>query len=149
MAVGARIGCGMSIDGASPLGKADVGGRVVRRRRATRSAALLVWLSAVLGLCPGVASAVTVFAPAPSPMTGDQPQSVAIGDFNGDGIRDLAVANSSGNVTVLRGNGDGTFTALARRATGDFSDSVAGGGFNPDGKQDRAGVNLTSGHATG
>ena len=36
------------------------------------------------------------------------PISTAVGDINGDGIEDLAVANSS-NVSILLGNGDGTF----------------------------------------
>ncbi len=35
---------------------------------------------------------------------------VAVGDFNGDRVEDLAVANFlSGNVTVLLGNGDASF----------------------------------------
>ena len=35
---------------------------------------------------------------------------VAVGDFNGDGKLDLAVANHGSNtVSVLLGNGDGTF----------------------------------------
>ena len=42
---------------------------------------------------------------------GDYPSSVAIGDLNGDGDLDLAVANlpRSNNVSVLLGNGDGSF----------------------------------------
>lgn len=38
-----------------------------------------------------------------------------VGDFNGDGILDLAVANSfSTSVSVLLGFGDGTFAAESR-----------------------------------
>ena len=36
---------------------------------------------------------------------GDLPQSVAVGDFNGDGLQDLAVVNiDSNNVSVLLNN---------------------------------------------
>jgi len=55
---------------------------------------------------------------------GSGPISVAVGDFNGDTIQDLAVANSdSANVSILLGQGDGTFltaqnfgTSMAIRA---------------------------------
>ena len=41
---------------------------------------------------------------------GTGPYSVAVGDFNGDGKPDLATANAYDNtVSVLLGNGDGTF----------------------------------------
>ena len=42
--------------------------------------------------------------------TGDNPSIVTLGDVNGDGILDLVTANSgSNNVSVLLGNGNGTF----------------------------------------
>ena len=34
---------------------------------------------------------------------------IAVGDFNRDGIKDLAMAGSSARLYLLRGNGDGTF----------------------------------------
>ena len=47
-----------------------------------------------------------------SPAAGNGPNFVAVSDFNGDGIPDLAVANwDDTTVTILLGNGDGTFTA--------------------------------------
>src|SRR5439155_1151558 len=50
--------------------------------------------------------------PAGSPVSaGSRPFSVAVGDFNGDGKQDLAVANfGPDNVTILLGNGSGGFS---------------------------------------
>ncbi|MFB7337742.1 FG-GAP repeat domain-containing protein, partial [Streptomyces adustus] len=51
--------------------------------------------------------------------------SVAVGDFNGDGKPDLVTANyESGSVSVLLGNGDGTFAAKTDSRTGDNPSSV-------------------------
>jgi hypothetical protein len=62
---------------------------------------------------------------------------VAIGDLNGDGKPDLAVANFGSNtVSVLFGNGDGTFGARMDIGTGDGPYSVAIGDLNRDGKAD-------------
>src|SRR5438046_9028435 len=58
-------------------------------------------------------------ASARSYAAGAGPFSVAAGDLNGDGRLDLVVANSLANsVTVLLGNGDGTFQATQRFAAG-------------------------------
>ena len=73
------------------------------------------------------------------------PYSVAVGDFNGDGKPDLAVANyRSNNVSVLLGNGDGSFQAAQDFGAGSHPYSVAVGDFNGDGKPDLAVANSGS-----
>jgi len=84
---------------------------------------------------------------------GTNPVSVAAGDFNGDGKLDLAVANqgatpisnqSRGTVSVLLGNGDGTFQVAVNYGAGIGPASVAVGDFNGDGKPDLAVANIGS-----
>src|SRR5205807_5346036 len=70
-------------------------------------------VSVLLGKGDGTFQAATNFG------AGTNLFSVAVGDFNGDGKPDLAVANignignpsSPSNVSVLLGNGDGSFQA--------------------------------------
>jgi hypothetical protein len=77
-----------------------------------------------------------------SPINGDEPDellAIVTADFNGDGNLDLAVLNGGSNtLTVLLGNGDGTFTAAASPATGNNPSAIAVGDFNGDGKADLA-----------
>ncbi len=78
------------------------------------------------------------FQPALTSATGTGPQSVAVGDFNADGKLDLATANA-GDVSVLLGNGNGTFGAASNidfAVLGSSPTSVAVGDFNGDGKLD-------------
>jgi len=90
--------------------------------------------------------------------TGSAPSAVVSGDFNGDGILDLAVTNSNcayqtsgmaltdlvcnaGTVSILLGNGDGSFQAHLDYATGKNPSALAAADFNADGKLDLAIVN--------
>jgi hypothetical protein len=68
-----------------------------------------------------------------------------VGDFNEDGIVDLAVIfTGNNNVTISLNNGDGTFTTLASGpATGNTPSGITVGDFNGDGKLDLA---VTNGH---
>ncbi|HEY4358403.1 MAG TPA: FG-GAP-like repeat-containing protein [Acidobacteriaceae bacterium] len=67
------------------------------------------------------------------------PQSSATGDFNGDGIPDIAVVNpSSNNVSILLGKGDGTFNAPVNLTTSPNPVFVVIGDFNRDGNADLA-----------
>jgi VCBS repeat-containing protein len=70
---------------------------------------------------------------------GDNPNSVAVGDFNGDGDPDLAVANAfAASVSVLLGGAGGGFSAATNIATGGYPFAVAVGEFNGDGDPDLA-----------
>ena len=76
---------------------------------------------------------------------GTTPDSVAVGDFNGDGKQDLAVANQgSNNVSILLGDGAGSFGSATNFGAGNTPFSVAVGDFNGDGKQDLAVANVSS-----
>ncbi len=88
------------------------------------------------------AAAASGFATALTDSTGSGPMGMALGDFNGDGKVDLVTANwSAGNVSVLIGNGDGSFHTHADYNVGTIPVAVAVGDFNSDGKQDLAVVN--------
>ena len=80
------------------------------------------------------------FQPGTSFPAGEVPVELAIGDFNGDGIMDLAVSDGPdgpASMSILPGRGDGTFGAPNTFSTGS-SGPVVVGDFNHDGKLDIA-----------
>jgi hypothetical protein len=87
------------------------------------------------------------FSPYVSYEVGSSPVSVVAGDFNGDGLIDLAtvsedlvsLAFQGGMISVLLGNGDGTFQTHVDTATNESTNSCLGAAdFNRDGKLDIA-----------
>jgi hypothetical protein len=82
------------------------------------------------------------FTVAESTPTGGEFGSIAIADFNGDGIPDVAVANTTANlITFLLGKGDGTFVAASVAPASTNSNIIATADFNGDGVPDLVGIN--------
>lgn len=83
----------------------------------------------------------TFATPAPY-AAGVSPYAVVAADFNNDTVLDLATANNSDStVSVLLGNGDGTFQPAVPSTTGANPQSLAVGDFNDDGNMDLATAN--------
>ena len=84
----------------------------------------------------------TFSAPKPASFTLEYfPTSIVVGDFNGDGIPDLAFSDLNG-VEIALGNGDGTFneTSASPIHVPEELYSLQIGDFNHDGKLDLAGL---------
>ena len=71
-----------------------------------------------------------------------QPYYVTFGDFNGDGKLDIAALHGSGLMSILYGNGDGTFAApvISQLASGTYTSFVEAD-FDANGTQDLAALN--------
>jgi hypothetical protein len=100
-------------------------------------------VSVLLGAADGTLRQAGRFA------AGFYPSSLAIGDFNSDGHPDLAVSNDQpfssgtgpiepGAVSLLLGNGDGTFGPPSVLGGGDGPSRVIVADFNSDGRDDIA-----------
>jgi hypothetical protein len=68
--------------------------------------------------------------------TGSHPTAVAVGDLKGDGKPDLVTLNDNGTVSVLLGNGDGTFQAPRDIAIGGNLSALAVGDLRHNGRLD-------------
>lgn len=81
--------------------------------------------------------AVTFNAGLNFPSGGTAPDSVRLGDLNGDGNPDMVLVNAvSNDLAVLLGNGSGLFAAGTTFATSPAPDTVRLGDINGDGKLD-------------
>src|SRR5262249_17803147 len=103
------------------------------------------------------------FQPCTDYVVGVNPHAVTVGDVNGDGYPDLVVANSGsypnytdGSLSVLLGNGDGTFQPALTAPAGGRPVAAALGDFNGDGvldlavaDYDSATVSVFRGHGDG
>ncbi|MDX2176610.1 MAG: VCBS repeat-containing protein [Candidatus Sumerlaeia bacterium] len=90
------------------------------------------------------------FAPAVNYAVGEGPRFIAAGDFNSDGVTDLAAANIfPDTVSILFGNSngsgpDGTFAPQVTLPTGDAPYGIVAADLNSDGIMDIATANLGS-----
>lgn len=99
------------------------------------------------------------FGTATSVLVGEySPLQMTVGDFNGDGNKDIATANywgtnNQGNISILLGNGNGTFGSPTTYVAGTQGSSISNsprprdivvGDFNQDGKEDLAVANQGS-----
>src|ERR1043165_7153664 len=107
---------------------------------------MIIWKRVRLALIAVLALAVTSNESSAQPLAfsgpatfsvGLNPVSVVVGDFNGDGRQDLAVANAGSNtVSILLAIGGGAFLLPNNVPAGAVPSGMAAGDFNNDGKLD-------------
>jgi hypothetical protein len=121
----------LNLDGQSDLVTADRGSREV---------------SVLLGRGDGTFRKAIRSSTSPETPFDSGPYSIAVADFNLDGVPDLATANYGiATVSILLGIGDGSFEApIDAGPMGDNSYGVAAGDFDGDGKPDVATANANS-----
>ena len=98
-------------------------------------------VSVLLQQNDGTTATLGTFAASVPYDTGTAPAGVTVADFNQDAHADLAVANqgaSPGTVSILLGNGDGTFSAHTEYSTGSSPTGVLAADFTGEGNPDLA-----------
>jgi hypothetical protein len=120
-----------------------------------RTALLVALLTPVLSPCQALAGCNSpAFGPSAAFPVGTYPKALVVGDFNGDGKADLAVANQGdvfgcetnqncNTISILLGNGNGTFLAAVNHFVGAYPAAIAAGDFNADNKLDLVVANST------
>jgi hypothetical protein len=101
---------------------------------------LAIWLT-ILGIALAFGAlkveAQITFEPFVEYAAGDRPGAITTGDFNGDTILDLAVANFNGDdISIFPGLGDGTFAPTVNFEVGETPSSVTRCELNGDGRPD-------------
>ena len=106
--------------------------RVHGRTSQTRRAAQRLWVEMLEDRCLLSGGGLSFADPIDINLgAGKSPQSIATGDFRGSGIQDLAVADSGSNeVSILLGNGDGTFHLVETLAVGASPSFITTGHFH-------------------
>jgi hypothetical protein len=109
-----------------------MGHTLEKRRGAHPTIALFVFGVACAVMFGEVSAQVATFTTQRYPLLGNTHTAA---DFNGDGRPDLAGAGGN-DVSVMLGNGDGTFQAKTDFLVGVQTQAVAAGDFNSDGRVD-------------
>jgi hypothetical protein len=107
-------------------------GTVTKWKGAHPAIGLLVFAVVCATMFKEVSAQVATFTNRQYPLLGN---THIAADFNGDGEPDLAGAGAN-TVSVMLGNGDGTFRAKTDFPIGVQTQAVAAGDFNNDGKVD-------------
>lgn len=109
-------------------------------RGRSRSLPVRSFLCLASFLCGPATAAAELFGPAAASFpAGDGASSVVVRDLDGDGVLDLAVANEfADSVSVLLGDGLGSFATLAETPVGRDPSSIVAGDFDGDGVADLA-----------
>ncbi len=125
------------VTGAIALGDLNGDGRLDAVVVGTDSTSGHTTIQGLLGAGDGtLAAQLGVVAPAPSPVV-----AVALGDLNGDGRLDVATVGDQRNaISILLGNGDGTFGAVQDVATVTQPTGIAVVDVNRDGHLDLVAV---------